>query len=494
MPRDPRLPVFTIPFALGALFHESHFTQVLEGPPGVLVAAAAVLSLVGPGSVRRLGILCAAVVFEAAHAAPWIANHQLFMAASALAILSTALARAGWAITRPVAGPVDPEGERAEPFLTLDDLRSALGLALPVLYAWTCFHKLNADFLAPETSSAARLCDQVLSRLRLGPVSPPLTEALHALAIHGTLVVEGVLAVGILVPRTRLFAVALALGFHLLTAAAGVEDFSAIAMGLLPIYLPDALLDRVRLRADALLARTPLGSASLRRALDVICLASAASVLLARPWWSDGGLTLVFEPWLRGATFVSRAGGMLFPLYALAAAALLAVARRDLGARAVASARVAPRGPAGVALSLFLLLDGAAPYLGVKTLTSFNMFSDLRTEGGATNHLLVRRPLDLHGHQTDLVRVLRSDDAALAALARSGASIPWFEVRSYASRRIARGEGGFSFAYARGGVVRSVARASDEPDLARLDPWIVRKLVTFGPVPERHVQRALAAR
>jgi len=416
------------------------------------------------------------------------------MAACALAILSTALGRAGSVIARQVAGVANAVGEGAGPPLTLDDLRSALGLALPVLYAWTCFHKLNVDYLAPETSSGARLCDQVLTRMRIGSFSPPLTESLHTLAIHGTLVVEGVLAVALLVPRTRHFAVALALGFHLLTAAAGVEDFSAAVMGLLPIYLPDALLDRVRVHVEALLARTPLESAPLRRALEASCLASAATVLVARPWWSDGGATLVFEPWLRGATFVSRAGAMLFPLYALAAVALLAVARRDLGARGLASARVAPKGPAGVALALFLLLDGAAPYLGVKTLTSFNMFSDLRTEGGATNHLLIRRPLDLHGHQTDLVRVLRSDDAALATLARTVASIPWFEVRSYASRRIARGEGGFSLDYTRGGGVRSIARASDEPDLARPDPWIVRKLVTFGPVPERHVQRAFTAR
>src|SRR6266704_2162953 len=68
----------------------------------------------------------------------------------------------------------------------------------------------------------------------------------------------------------------------------------------------------------------------------------------------------------------------------------------------------------GVALTwlipLIALGNGVTPYLGLKTVANYSMFSNLRTEGGQTNHLLIPAgQFFLAEYQTDLVRVVFLD-------------------------------------------------------------------------------------
>lgn len=58
-----------------------------------------------------------------------------------------------------------------------------------------------------------------------------------------------------------------------------------------------------------------------------------------------------------------------------------------------------------------LLLHGLTSYLGLRTAGNFSMFSNLRTEGTRSNHLLLgSNPLKLWGYQDDVVRFVRIDD------------------------------------------------------------------------------------
>ena len=55
-----------------------------------------------------------------------------------------------------------------------------------------------------------------------------------------------------------------------------------------------------------------------------------------------------------------------------------------------------------------LILHGFTSYLGLRTAGNFSMFSNLRTEGARSNHLvLADNPLKLWGYDEDAVRVLR---------------------------------------------------------------------------------------
>ena len=61
-----------------------------------------------------------------------------------------------------------------------------------------------------------------------------------------------------------------------------------------------------------------------------------------------------------------------------------------------------------------LLLFGLASHLGLRTAGNFSMFSNLKTEGATTNHILFgSNPLKIADYQEDTVRIINiNDDAA----------------------------------------------------------------------------------
>jgi hypothetical protein len=62
------------------------------------------------------------------------------------------------------------------------------------------------------------------------------------------------------------------------------------------------------------------------------------------------------------------------------------------------------------ALPGLLLLFGSTSYLGLRTAGNFSMFSNLRTEGATSNHVLLgSNPLKIWGYQEDTVHVLEFD-------------------------------------------------------------------------------------
>ena len=52
---------------------------------------------------------------------------------------------------------------------------------------------------------------------------------------------------------------------------------------------------------------------------------------------------------------------------------------------------------------LLVVLNGFAPYLGLKTQTSFSMFSNLITENGKTNHFFIPSELQIFDYQREIV-------------------------------------------------------------------------------------------
>jgi hypothetical protein len=92
---------------------------------------------------------------------------------------------------------------------------------------------------------------------------------------------------------------------------------------------------------------------------------------------------------------------------------------------------------------VLLLLHGLTPYLGLRTAGNFSMFSNLRTEGERSNHLLLRgNPLKIWGYQEDMVRITEVDDSPVALndkyhttasdnLPQKGQQLPVVEFRKW---------------------------------------------------------------
>jgi hypothetical protein len=123
-------------------------------------------------------------------------------------------------------------------------------------------------------------------------------------------------------------------------------------------------------------------------------------------------------------------------------------------------------------------LNGLAPYLGLKTEASYTMFSNLRTEGGTWNHLVLPVEVRLFGLLNDLVRPLEASDEWLRARAEAGERLVFLGFHHYANRRP-----DLRVRYERAGEVHEVERVALDPVLSRPVPYLVRKLLWFKPVP-----------
>jgi len=67
----------------------------------------------------------------------------------------------------------------------------------------------------------------------------------------------------------------------------------------------------------------------------------------------------------------------------------------------------------GTATLLLAALNGAAPYLGLKTQSTWALWSNLRVEGGTTNHLFIPASLQLFGYTGECVTVTKTNVPAL---------------------------------------------------------------------------------
>jgi hypothetical protein len=131
------------------------------------------------------------------------------------------------------------------------------------------------------------------------------------------------------------------------------------------------------------------------------------------------------------------------------------------------------------------VLDGVCPYIGLKTDSSFAMFSNLRTEPGFANHLLIPHGPHPFGFQRDLVHIVESSDSMLARSARQHELVPFFTLRARVSSLAASGRRNVHVVFERGGVLYDVERAESMAELSRPYPLLVRKTMKFRPIDPR---------
>ncbi|HSQ49949.1 MAG TPA: hypothetical protein VLL94_01640, partial [Nitrospiraceae bacterium] len=135
--------------------------------------------------------------------------------------------------------------------------------------------------------------------------------------------------------------------------------------------------------------------------------------------------------------------------------------------------------PALWAIMGLMIFNGFNPYLGLKTETSFAMYSNLRTEDGRSNHVLIRKPLTLASYQTDLIGVIDSNDPTIAGFSRGWDAVPAFWVRRRVSQLAERGRTGITLTYTRNGETRSLTTAETDPEFSRPPSWIESKFLNF---------------
>lgn len=116
-------------------------------------------------------------------------------------------------------------------------------------------------------------------------------------------------------------------------------------------------------------------------------------------------------------------------------------------------------------MAALVFLNGLTPYLELKTAYGWNMYSNLVTVNGDSNHLLIRSTLPLRDGHQDLVTVVASDEPSLQAYADDGYLLPWPSLRTFLASNPDT-----ALTYLRADELIEVARAGDT-GLADPVPW-----------------------
>jgi hypothetical protein len=442
--RVDRLTIFSHLWAIAGLCEWTRWTFTETGWSWMVIVAAGALFL-APNSVAALATFAAVQAIFTAVAAnrPW--NHGLFMALINATILASIVH--WWLSGRRAATAADREA-------LVETFAPPLRLGLIALYLLTFFHKLNADFVNPEVSCAGWLLDFLGERYRVVPVA----EWSIVGSIWATFLVELTVPLLLCFRRTAYAGLAIGAGFHLfLSQFGGLHGFAAMLFTLYFLFLPKAFTDGLAARVARWpaprLAATAIGVAML---LVVWKLLGSVAHL---PHIYRG--LVLWDVWLLAV--VVGVGGALLRTVRIPA---------DFGLR--------PRWAPLWALPIVIVLNGLSPYVGLKTETSWAMYSNLRTEI-RPNHFVVPASAKLFGFQDDLVAIVDTSLPALAEYAGSDTWLTFFELRRLCSAATQD----FAVTYRRGGETRTLTvtgGVASDPEACRPHPWLVSKLLRFRPV------------
>lgn len=451
---------FATLFAMGLVFHYSD-SQPLAALPVLLAGLPA---LMFPGSMAAAGLVAAAGATVAALSLPAASNHLVLSLLVALALGAAAL----WALWAPTAK--NPPGF-ADRWLAA--VRTPVGLVLLVVYLFTVFDKLNTAYFTPETSCGSELFGQLIWLNGFGDVV--LSPAVGQVVAIATVVAEAVILGLLAVPRLRYWGVVLGVVFHSVLGLASFYDFATVVFAVYVLLVPTEAFAVPGPRTTALRRLALTGFAAHVLLSVVSSSAESPTSPIGLPWH-----TLLVLTWLvavgplmfvvvRGYR-VARAAGAETPGWRLRPVVLLVV-------------------------PLLALANGLTPYLGLKTVANYSMFSNLHTEEGTTNHLLPGvTAMQLTDYQRDTVTVVglefptRSGD--MTALRRQArwmsedppVRIPWLELRRTVLLWQDAGIDGIRIAYVRDGPPRVVDDATADPVLAAPMPWWQRHLLAFRAV------------
>ncbi|MCE7945773.1 MAG: hypothetical protein DYG95_29785 [Chlorobi bacterium CHB1] len=249
-----RLTIFSFLWACQAFVHLDFSWHWLQSGKilGYIAMAAVILLLFNPRSVSLLGFMALASFADNVSHWPKLSNHTfasgLINGTILLAVLWTLyqnrrqIGKPGWSWY--TLGLNDREATNA----LLERFAPIMRAAVIIIYLFAVLHKLNWDFLNPAISCGVAMFHDLTSRL---PFSPDYAWAPLA-SIWATLAIELALPVLLLFRKTRHYALALGLPFHLMLGLIGHRKFSAFIFACYFLFTEEKFTEALNERARAL--------------------------------------------------------------------------------------------------------------------------------------------------------------------------------------------------------------------------------------------------
>jgi hypothetical protein len=262
-------------------------------------------------------------------------------------------------------------------------------VSLLILYFYVVLHKLNWDFLNPQISCGPFLVDRIKSLgLSLLPDMPFFRHA----AVYGTLGVEAGIPLLLCFRKTCSLGVIIGFLFHFIITLDYPLNFFSFSMMLYALY---ALFLRRDFPAKLYAVYQNVLNRerrTLRLFFQLILVSGVVIFALVTQIHYSSKLKLANM----GAWYVLSLG--LFIVY------LVVILTQKLSPEKY-NRYFYIKNPASWLMPGLLFLNGLTPYVGLKTHLSFSMYSNIRTEGGVTNHLFMPVAFRVAFFQDDLVDI-----------------------------------------------------------------------------------------
>lgn len=362
-----------------------------------------------------------------------------------------------------------------------DAVQGPLKAILVVVYFFAVFHKLNTSFFDPAVSCAV---SQPLKMLTLHGFHGLHETSPFAFNIYFTLVMEAAIVVLLCRGQTVHVGALLGLFFHVGLGWARFYDFATVAFALYLFFFSwSDISERLTKIRGWVAANFLVCCAALALTSVVFYGVRGDPVIVHGSRWSFTADTLICLFWTAAVV------PLLLPIYR----APLHVPSESRWS-GLAIAWIFP---------VIAFVNGATSYLGLKTVANYSMFSNLRTEGGETNHFLVPAgALFLADYQNDLVTVktyrrsrmgewpfwtrFTGDGSPRWRSEMPGARVPMFELRRVVQEWKSLGVHNAEITYERGGQEFAVANAFADTALMRPVNPLARKLMAFRAVASDH--------
>jgi hypothetical protein len=364
-----RLALFSVLWALAHAWHVIGNPTLAPGWAQALLGLTIGLVLLHPGQVVPLVAMAAVGLVMVWLEAPFLGNHWLLVGFVDLVVRARRRRRRPFAAVRST-GPTGHPG--AGP---------AARLCLLGFYAFAAFAKLNSGFFDRSVSCAVFFFRESTESIGLAGLQLGGAAWLERTVIVATAAIELSVPVLLVMRRTRHLGVVLALSFHWVLALDRTHqffDFSSVLAALFILFLPAGFARWVRQRVRSVQARLALRHERLPE------LARLGAGGAGRRSGAGG------RPGPHLAAPGHRAGWA--PFLVLGAGLIALVVRYLLEERPVATERLAPHHPVFLLVPLLVVANGLTPYLEVKTGYGWNMYANLRTVDGETNHYLLPAP------------------------------------------------------------------------------------------------------
>jgi len=318
--------------------------------------------------------------------------------------------------------------------------------------------RLNWGFLDLASSPAT----ETLTQIRGGAVSDWVVYFTISLLV----VVDGFIAIALLVPSLRRFAVGFGSCYFCWQAWMGFGE----AQYLLPVLLVGLCLftsTESSTRFYGSLQRwLPIPAL---RASGLVTLVIGIAIIAVGLWSQNRQATESF--WLTRDRFIGISFACLVAFWLTLLLTNLIDYRPKL-----TWVSMAPRNVAHYALLVGFILYLASPYLGLGDVGRLTPYSGLASAGLANNHLFIPQA-SLTKYDHDFVEILDSSDPYLAQLGQNGMKITWFDLVNYLNSRP-----NASLDFVRGGQRFRPEKVGDIDVFCEQNAWWARKLLQFQPI------------